>query len=132
MTIRRTLLVCLLTLLATGVAAADYAGQVAGYIAQGRESNLALNAAGADVRRAQAQLEEARARWRPTVALAARYSRADGGRTIDLPVGDLVNPAYRTLNQLLQAQGQPAPFQDIANHSRSASCANGSRRPNSA
>ena len=54
MTIRRTLLVCLLTLLATGVAAADYAGQVAGYIAQGRESNLALNAAGADVRRAQA------------------------------------------------------------------------------
>ena len=115
MTIRRTLLVCLLTLLATGVAAADYAGQVAGYIAQGRESNLALNAAGADVRRAQAQLEEARARWRPTVALAARYSRADGGRTIDLPVGDLVNPAYRTLNQLLQAQGQPAPFQDIAN-----------------
>ena len=115
MTIRRTLLGCLLTLLATGVAAADYAGQVAGYIAQGRESNLALNAAGADVRRAQAQLEEARARWRPTVALAARYSRADGGRTIDLPLGDLVNPAYRTLNQLLQAQGQPAPFQDIAN-----------------
>lgn len=115
MTIRRTLLGCLLTLLATGAAAADYAGQVAGYIAQGRESNLALNAAGADVRRAQAQLEEARARWRPTVALAARYSRADGGRTIDLPVGDLVNPAYRTLNQLLQAQGQPAPFQDIAN-----------------
>lgn len=115
MTIRRTLLGCLLIAVAAGVSAADYAQQVAGYIAQGRESNLALNAAGADVRRAQAQLDEARARWRPTVALAARYSRADGGRSIDLPVGDLVNPAYRTLNQLLQAQGQPAPFQDIAN-----------------
>lgn len=106
---------CLLTLVTASASAADYAGQVANYIAQGHESNLALNAAGADVRRAQAQLDEARARWRPTVALAARYSRANGGRTIDLPVGDLVNPAYRTLNQLLQAQGQPAPFQDIAN-----------------
>jgi outer membrane protein len=115
MTIRRTLLGCLLIAVAAGASAADYAQQVAGYIAQGRESNLALNAAGADVRRAQAQLDEARARWRPTLALSARYSRADGGRSIDLPVGDLVNPAYRTLNQLLQAQGQPAPFADIAN-----------------
>ena len=115
MTIRRTLLGCLLTIAVAGASAADYAERVAGYVAQGRESNLALNAAGADVRRAQAQLDEARARWRPTIALSARYSRAEGGRTIDLPVGDLVNPAYRTLNQLLEAQGQPAPFADIAN-----------------
>lgn len=115
MTIRRTLLGCLMTIAAAGASAADYAEQVADYIAQGHESNLALNAAGADVRRAQAQLDEARARWRPTLALSARYSRADGGRTIDLPVGDLVNPAYRSLNQLLEAQGQPAPFADIAN-----------------
>jgi outer membrane protein TolC len=96
-------------------AAVDYSQRIAGYIAAGRESNLALNAASADVRRAQAQLDEARARYRPTISLSARYSEADGGRTQALPVADLVNPAYRTLNELLQAQGQPPRFSDIDN-----------------
>ncbi|MCC6592175.1 MAG: TolC family protein [Xanthomonadales bacterium] len=113
---RRWLAGCLLTLAAGTAAAGDeYARHVAAYIEAGVESNLALQGAAADVARAQAQLDEARARWRPTLALAARYSRAEGGRTIDLPVGELVNPAYRTLNQLLQAQGQPGPFSDIGN-----------------
>lgn len=106
--------ILLLTVLPTW-AADDYAGRVAAYVQAGRESNLALQAASADVRRAQAVLDEARARYRPSVSLSARYSRADGGRTQALPVGDLVNPAYRTLNELLQAQGQPARFTEISN-----------------
>lgn len=106
-----------LLLLAAGAAAhaEDYAQQVRSYVEAGRQSNLALAANAAQVRRAQAALDEARARYRPTIELSARYSRADGGRTQALPVGDLVNPAYRALNSLLQAQGQPAPFRDIAN-----------------
>lgn len=116
MTTRRWILFVLLVLAAGGASAADdYSERIAGYIAAGRESNLALNAADADVRRAQAQLDEARARFRPTFSLSARYSAADGGRTQALPVGDLVNPAYRTLNELLQAQGQPPRFADIGN-----------------
>lgn len=116
MTMCRWILGGLLALAAGGVwAADDYAQRIAGYIAAGRESNLALNAAGADVRRAQAQLDEARARFRPVVSMNARYSAADGGRTQALPVGDLVNPAYRTLNELLQAQGLPPRFADIDN-----------------
>ena len=116
MTTRRWILGMLLTL-ATGTAwtADEYTQRIAGYIAVGRESNLALNAAGADVRRAQAQLDEARARFRPVISMSARYSAADGGRTQALPVGDLVNPAYRTLNELLQAQGLPPRFADIGN-----------------
>lgn len=116
MTTRRWILLGVLALAAGSASAADdYSQRIAGYIAAGRESNLALNAAGADVRRAKAQLDEARARYRPTISMSARYSEADGGRTQALPVGDLVNPAYRTLNELLQAQGQPARFADIAN-----------------
>jgi len=116
MTTRRWIFGVLLALAAGSASAGDdYAQRIAGYIAAGREPNLALNAAGADVRRAQAQLDEARARYRPVIALSARYSAADGGRTQALPVGDLVNPAYRTLNELLQAQGQPPRFADIAN-----------------
>ena len=116
MTTRRWILGVLLALAtASAWAGDDYAQRIAGYIAVGRESNLALNAAGADVRRAQAQVDEARARYRPTLSLSARYSEAEGGRTQALPVGDLVNPAYRTLNELLQAQGQPPRFADIDN-----------------
>lgn len=116
MTTRLLILGCSLLLLAGPVRAEmDYGQQVAELIAAGRESNLALQAAGSDVRRAQAQLDEARARNRPTISLSARYSRADGGRTQSLPVGDLVNPAYRTLNELLQSQGQAPRFADIPN-----------------
>ncbi|MFO1496484.1 MAG: TolC family protein [Lysobacterales bacterium] len=107
--------VCLALLLARPLWAEDYAARVQAYLEAGRGSNLALQAASADVERAQAVLDEARARYRPSVSLSARYSRADGGRTQPLPVGDLVNPAYRTLNELLQAQGQPARFTDIDN-----------------
>lgn len=115
MTTCRWLSAWALFLLSSGAYAQDYAEQVAAYIAAGHESNHALQASAADVRRAQAGLDEARARFRPSITLSARYSRADGGRTQSLPVGDLVNPAYRTLNDLLRAQGQPAPFVDVAN-----------------
>jgi len=47
--------------------------------------------------------------------VAARYSVADGGRTIDFPVGDLLNPVYGTLEELLQASGQPASLPRVRN-----------------
>ena len=49
----------------------------------------------------------------PTLALDARYSRAEGGREIELPLGTLLNPVYSTLNDLLAAQGQPPAFAPI-------------------
>ena len=47
-------------------------------------------------------------------SLDARYTRAEGGREIDVPLGTLLNPVYSTLNDLLAAQGQPAQFPQIA------------------
>ena len=46
----------------------------------------------------------------PRVNIEARYSRAGGGRLIEIPVGDLMNPVYQTLNDLLETVGQPALF----------------------
>jgi len=63
-------------------------------------SNLELDAASATAAERLASLEAARARYLPALSLDARYSAADGGRTIDFPVGDLLNPVYATLNQL--------------------------------
>ena len=94
---------------------ASYDAAIARYLDLARESNLALRGQDQEVRRALAVLDEARAQYRPRIELSARYTRADGGRTQSIPVGDLVNPAYQTLNQLLIAQGQAPRFSDIDN-----------------
>src|SRR6186713_3523802 len=80
------------------------------YVREGLASNLSLKAQSLEVERATAALDEARARYFPDVGLAARYSRSEGGRTIDLPLGQALNPAYQTLNDLLVAQGQQPQF----------------------
>ena len=71
-------------------------------------ANLELEAAGASVAERLAVLDQARARYLPALDLAARYSRADGGRKIDIPVGDLLNPVYSTLNGLTGSSRFPS------------------------
>ncbi len=63
-------------------------------------ANLELASAEATVAQRVAEIDEARARFRPALDLVARYSRADGGRSIDLPIGDLVNPLHDAIGQL--------------------------------
>ena len=78
-------------------------------------ANLEVQAGSARAAQRLAALDQARARYLPVLDLAGRYSVADGGRTIELPVGDLLNPVYQTLDQLLVAHGQPAQFPRIQN-----------------
>ena len=80
-------------------------------------ANLELRASGASVQQRLAALDQARARYLPVIDFAARYSVADGGRTIDFPVGDLLNPVYQTLDEMLVAQGQPPQFPRVRNES---------------
>ena len=80
-------------------------------------ANLELRAGGAGVAERLAALNQARARYLPVLDVAARYSVADGGRTIEFPVGDLLNPVYETLDQMLVASGQPAQFPRVSNQS---------------
>jgi outer membrane protein len=80
-------------------------------------ANLELRASGASVQQRLAALDQARARYLPVIDFAARYSGADGGRTIDFPVGDLLNPVHATLDELLVAQGEPARFPRLQNQS---------------
>ena len=80
-------------------------------------ANLELRASGASVQQRLAALDQARARYLPVIDFAARYSVADGGRTIDFPVGDLLNPVYETLDEMLVAQGQPPQFPRVRNES---------------
>ena len=52
-------------------------------------------------------LEEAKRLYYPTVNLNGSYTLAAGGRRIEFPVGDLLNPAYATLNQLTNSSNFP-------------------------
>jgi outer membrane protein len=85
------------------------------YVRQGLASNLSLQAQTLEVERSAAALDQARARYFPEASLSARYTRAEGGREIELPLGDALNPAYQTLNEMLVAQGQPPRFPVVQN-----------------
>lgn len=82
-------------------------------VAEGLERNLGLAAQSLDLQRAEQALREARAVLRPQVDLTARYSVSRGGREIDVPVPELLNPVYATLNDLLAQQGQAAAFPQL-------------------
>ncbi|MEO8225546.1 MAG: TolC family protein [Gammaproteobacteria bacterium] len=83
------------------------------YVREALASNLALRSQSFDVERQLARLEEARSRYLPQLELDARYTRAEGGREITLPIGDVINPAYQTLNELLVANGEPPRFDNV-------------------
>lgn len=52
-------------------------------------------------------LKEAKSMFGPDVTFSTTYTKADGGRTIDFPTGDLLNGAYATLNQLTGSNSFP-------------------------
>jgi outer membrane protein TolC len=82
------------------------------YVRQALDSNLALKQADFSYEKSVTALKEARGLFLPSVDIEARYSRAQGGRTIDFPIGDMLNPIYQTLNLLT---GVPAFPTDLPN-----------------
>ena len=80
-------------------------------------ANLELRQSDTRLSQRLAAIEQARARFLPAIELGLRYSRADGGRTIDVPVGDLLNPAYDAIDELLVAAGDAPRFEPVGNAS---------------
>lgn len=105
------------TVSAQPVTEGEFDTVVADYVAEGLRSNLALQSQHLEVEKSAQALAEARARFFPQLSLEARYTRSDGGREIDVPLGTALNPVYSTLNDLLVAQGQPARFPQISDTS---------------
>lgn len=52
-------------------------------------------------------LKEAKSLFLPSVSFNGSYTLAGGGRTVDVPIGDLLNPVYSTLNQLTASNNFP-------------------------
>ena len=77
------------------------------YLTEAMKSNIALQQKELSYEKSLAALEEAKSMFFPSLSLQARYSVAGGGRTIDFPVGDLLNPVYDNLN-LINARNSAA------------------------
>ncbi len=103
-----TAVFALLTMLMSGTVAAGTTDPVLErYVKIGLENNLALKQKDFSYNKSMKVLSEAKGMFLPTIGIAARYTRAGGGREIVFPVGDLMNPVYGTLNQLLAHNGLP-------------------------
>jgi Outer membrane protein len=105
------LIVSAVLLLMAGAASAQRVLQQ--YVKLGLNSNLALQRQEFNLQKAQLDLKRARALFFPQAGLNAQYMLASGGRTQDIPVGDLLNNVYATLNQLTATD----KFPQVANQS---------------
>lgn len=81
------------------------------YIEEAIQQNLLLKQKNIPLAKGKLALKEAEKRFKPTADFSFSYTLALGGRTIDLPIGDLLNPVYSTLNKVTQS----AQFPQIEN-----------------
>lgn len=77
------------------------------YIDTAFKNNMVLQQKNVSLEKAQYALKTAKGLFLPSVAFQAGYQTADGGRNIPLPLGDLLNPIYSTLNQITGANNFP-------------------------
>jgi len=77
------------------------------YIEIGLENNEVVKQKNFDINKSLYALQEAKSLFSPTVAFVTNYTVADGGRTIDIPIGDMLNPVYSTLNQITNSSAFP-------------------------
>lgn len=78
------------------------------YIKKGLENNEVIRQHNFDISKSMWALKEARSLFYPSVSVNASYTLADGGRTVDFPVGDLLNPVYGSLNQITGSASFPS------------------------
>ena len=110
---KRIVLLLLCATIGTGELAAQKSSVLDDYIHLALDSNLALHQRNFDLARAQLDLKRAQSLFYPQAGFSSQYTLANGGRTQSIPIGDLLNGVYSTLNQLTGAN----KFPQVANQS---------------
>ncbi|EJL71417.1 TolC family protein [Chryseobacterium populi] len=77
------------------------------YIQQGLSSSQSIRQQNFLLEKNIYALKEAKSMFLPEITFSTTYSKADGGRTIDFPTGDLLNGVYSSLNQLTGSNAFP-------------------------
>ena len=83
-----------------------------GYIQEGLNANLTLKQQNLEIAKAQESLRQSKSLGMPKFTFDANYTLAVGGRKIDFPIGDLLNPVYDGLYQIqTMTPGAKSPLQ---------------------
>jgi len=77
------------------------------YIKEGFQKNQSIQQKEFAFEKSVYALKEAKSLFLPNITFMTDYSLAGGGRTVDFPVGDLLNPVYSSLNQLTNSNRFP-------------------------
>ncbi|QEM03768.1 TolC family protein [Mucilaginibacter rubeus] len=77
------------------------------YIREGLNSNQSIKQQDFVLEKNVYALKEAKSMFGPEVTFSTTYTKADGGRTIEFPTGDLFNGVYSTLNKLTGSNAFP-------------------------
>jgi outer membrane protein len=96
-----TLTIVIFLLLVFAARSLAQEGVLDAYILHALESNLALKQKDFSYEQSVARLHEARGLFLPSLDILGRYTRAEGGRAFEFPVGDMVNPIHAALNNLI-------------------------------
>jgi outer membrane protein TolC len=82
-------------------------GVLDNYIQMAFKNSIALQQKNISLEKAMYALKTAESLYQPTIAFQGGYQTGEGGRSISIPVGDLMNPVYSTLNQLTASNKFP-------------------------
>jgi outer membrane protein TolC len=77
------------------------------YVQWGLNHNVVVLQKQIELEKAQMALKIAKSYFLPSVQLNMNVSTAEGGRYADLPLGDMLNPVYSSLNQLTSSNSFP-------------------------
>ncbi len=77
------------------------------YVQEGLKNSQTLKQQNFQLQKAIFALNEAKTLFKPNVNFNTTLSSAAGGRKLEFPLGDLLNPAYSTLNKLTQTSSFP-------------------------
>lgn len=83
------------------------------YVQQGLDNNIQVIKDQISLDQQQNAIAVAKSNFLPTVSFKADYLLAAGGRDIFIPIGDLMNPVYQTLNTITGESQFPTNLQNV-------------------
>ena len=94
-------------------AQAQKSGILENYVEEGLQNNLSLHQESLEIKKSVEAIRQAKALFYPRLSFNPTYSYAAGGRRLNFPVGDLLNPAYKTLNELTGTNQFPTNIENV-------------------
>lgn len=100
-------LLVLLGILSVNSINAQQSAILANYVQEGISTNYALKQQSLEIEKTLEAIQIARSNYFPKLTFNPTYTVASGGRQLEFPIGDLLNPVYNSLNQLTGSQAFP-------------------------